>query len=188
MLARIRFALSQCTQYYRWGLWNIGRIGVGYWKHILVVGWFGSGRSWNVFDRVFPGSLFTLRYLWEFWVFCLRNKVWQGKLCVQEINVYFFPQGVMYTSEDGRCPHGLSRAFWYMFFDKTITSMTWFFWPMKLLLKGLLGWRYLDSDMNWRDKRGKISLECTSWYFWSVILIFFGVSSLLINIFCDISI
>ena len=93
MLARIRFALSQCTQSYRWGFWNIGRIGVGYWKHILVVDRFGSGRSWNVFDRVFPGSLFTLRYLWEFWVFCLRNKMWQGKLCIQEIKVYFFPTG-----------------------------------------------------------------------------------------------
>jgi len=70
-----------------------------------------------------PGTFSaTCQYIWRSggrWIVGEGRYVGQNK-------------GVMYTSEDGRCPHGL------------------------------LGWRYLDSDMNWRDKRGKISLECTS--------------------------
>ena len=37
-------------------------------------GGLGSGIE-NILDRVFPGSLFTLGYIWVFQVFCLRNKM-----------------------------------------------------------------------------------------------------------------
>ena len=45
-----------------WGFFIIGQVRVGYWQKCRVAGGFGSGRSVEIFDRVFLGILFTLGY------------------------------------------------------------------------------------------------------------------------------
>ena len=46
----------------RVGFFNIGSGRVGYWTKYRVAGRVGSGRSVEIYDRVFPGIFFTLGY------------------------------------------------------------------------------------------------------------------------------
>ena len=60
----------------RVGFFSIGSGRVGYWKKYRVAGRVGSGRSVEIYDRVFSGIFFTLGYFrvflgisGYFWVF-----------------------------------------------------------------------------------------------------------------------
>ena len=64
------------TSAQRVGFFNIGSGRVGYWKKYRVAGRVGSGRSVEIYDRVFSGIFFTLGYFrvflgisGYFWVF-----------------------------------------------------------------------------------------------------------------------
>ena len=57
ILARLATPRAQ-----RVGFFNIGSGRVGYWTKYRVAGRVGSGRSVEIYDRVFPGIFFTLGY------------------------------------------------------------------------------------------------------------------------------